>query len=198
MYVKCDKFSSFQVGALEPLYARKYNKLISLSEQSLIDIDNRHFIICGLDTDGCNSGIVQGALEYVQNHGIATEDRYKYLGYKQNACHKFEVLFKISGYKNIAYKDEKDLKNAVGSIGPVSVSLNGDLLQRYAWGIINGNCSDKINHAAVVVGYGRENGQEYWILKNSWAVNWGENGYFRLGMGNNLCSVATQACYPYL
>ena len=46
-----------------------------------------------------------------------------------------------------------------------------------------------INHAVVFVGYGTENGTDYWIVRNSWGPNWGDHGYFRMQRGINLCQV---------
>jgi len=55
-----------------------------------------------------------------------------------------------------------------------------------------------VNHAVVAVGYGSENGTDYWIIKNSWNEYWGESGYFRMIRGVNMCGVADCASYPDL
>jgi len=72
----------------------------------------------------------------------------------------------------------------------------------YSGGIYNNpNCSTSpmnVNHAVVAVGYGSEAGTDYWIIKNSWNEYWGENGYFRMVRGVNMCGVADCASYPDL
>lgn len=67
-------------------------------------------------------------------------------------------------------------------------------------GIFNGNCGMKPTHAMAVVGYGSENGQDYWLLKNSWGFNWGEKGYAKMVRNVNevfgKCGIVYEAIYP--
>lgn len=53
-----------------------------------------------------------------------------------------------------------------------------------------------MNHAVVAVGYGTENGVDYWIVKNSWGADWGDNGFFKIERGVNMCGVATCNSFP--
>ena len=53
-------------------------------------------------------------------------------------------------------------------------------------------CTDNsTNHAVTVVGYGEEEGEKYWLIKNSWGAGWGEDGYIRLRRGVGMCGVGT-------
>lgn len=84
--------------------------------------------------------------------------------------------------------------------GPVSVALNADYFSQYAGGIFNEPyCNGDLNHGVLVVGYGEENGQAYWLVKNSWGPTWGENGYIKIAKNNgNQCGIANDATYPIL
>ena len=48
-------------------------------------------------------------------------------------------------------------------------------------------CSDNmvVNHAVTFVGYGRKNGVDVWVMKNSWGAGWGDNGFFYVRRGRN-------------
>ena len=84
---------------------------------------------------------------------------------------------------------------------PLSVSIEADtaVFQTYTSGILNSTaCGTTLDHAVLAVGWGSENGQEYWIIKNSWSSSWGENGFIRLAIvdGLGICGVQTSPLYP--
>lgn len=92
----------------------------------------------------------------------------------------------ITGWKALP-SDENQMKAYLAEHGPVSigVSTSGGF-QHYAGGIIS-NCGDgMVDHAVLLVGFT----EEYWIIKNSWNTNWGEDGYMRAQFGTNQCNLA--------
>ena len=107
----------------------------------------------------------------------------------------------VGGSVNISLS-EVDLLLALFQYGPVSVAFEVmDDFEDYESGIYaNNTCGQgpmDVNHAVVAVGYGTENGMDYWIIKNSWSTNWGENGFFRMQRGVNMCGIINCNSYPY-
>lgn len=191
----CWTFSS--TGALEAAYAQAFGKGISLSEQQLVDCAG------AFNNFGCNGGLPSQAFEYIKyNGGLETEAAYPYTG-KDGVC-KYSsenVAVKVRDSVNITLGAEDELKHAVGIVRPVSVAFEVvDGFRSYNGGVYTsttcGSDPMDVNHAVLAVGYGVENGVPYWLIKNSWGADWGDNGYFKMEMGKNMCGVATCASYP--
>jgi len=77
---------------------------------------------------------------------------------------------------------------------PVSVALSGyqPVFRNYKSGILDSpDCGQSLDHGVLVVGWGVEAGQEYWIMKNCWNTTWGEEGYMRLAIieGPGICGI---------
>lgn len=88
--------------------------------------------------------------------------------------------------------DENLMKKGLFSNGPLAVAINAGKLFTYQNGVVDELHCDptELDHAVFVVGYGTDDkGVDYWIVKNSWGVNWGENGYFRMKRGNGTCGI---------
>jgi cathepsin F len=181
----CWSFSS--VANLEGLNFIKNKKFQQFSEQQLVD--------CDKVDQGCNGGLMENAFEYIKNAGgIELSKDYPYRG-KDGRCNfaKTKVALKVKGYHFAPSEDEEDIKKMLYTTGPLAVALNADLLQYYNGGILDYDDNDcdpeGINHAVTMVGYGSKDGKNYWIVKNSWADNWGEQGYFRIARGKGTCGI---------
>nr|XP_014292126.1 cathepsin L1-like [Halyomorpha halys] len=195
----CWAFST--TGAIEAQLFRQTKKLVSLSEQQLIDCSSEY------GNQGCDGGLMDNAFEYIQdNGGVASEESYPYQGEvghckskKLNPVHGTSVRTHV----NLPEGSERALQEAVATVGPVSVAVsasNSGFLH-YGGGIFDGDSCEpeELDHGVLVVGYGSEEGQDYWIIKNSWSTRWGEQGYMRLARNKgNICGVAYMASYPLL
>ncbi|XP_026577307.1 cathepsin L1-like isoform X2 [Pseudonaja textilis] len=188
----CWSFSA--TGALEGMHFKKTGKLVSLSEQNLIDCSE------GQGNHGCNGGLMSQAFEYVQNAGgINSEEKYPYDGQDYYRC-RYEAensITKCSATGTILAGDEKALLEAVATVGPITVGVDARSSQFrfYKSGIFKNPWvgDPRITHAMLVVGY---NSTEHWILKNSWSHVWGHDGYMLLEQGSNQLGIANIACYP--
>uniref|UniRef100_A0A0E0QS01 Peptidase C1A papain C-terminal domain-containing protein n=1 Tax=Oryza rufipogon TaxID=4529 RepID=A0A0E0QS01_ORYRU len=191
----CWTFST--TGSLEAAYTQATGKPVSLSEQQLVDCATAY------NNFGCSGGLPSQAFEYIKyNGGLDTEEAYPYTGVNGICHYKPEnVGVKVLDSVNITLGAEDELKNAVGLVRPVSVAfqvING--FRMYKSGVYTsdhcGTSPMDVNHAVLAVGYGVENGVPYWLIKNSWGADWGDNGYFKMEMGKNMCGIATCASYP--
>jgi len=193
----CWSFST--TGALEGQHYRKLGKLISLSEQNLIDCSTSY------GNNGCEGGLMDNAFSYIKdNHGLDTESSYPYEG-KDDKCRfkKRAVGATDTGFVDIPEGDEQKLKEALATVGPVSVAIDAshESFQFYSQGVYDEEeCSpDQLDHGVLVVGYGTdpETEQDYWIVKNSWGTQWGDQGYIKMARNkSNQCGIASSASYP--
>jgi len=191
----CWSFSS--TGALEGAWQVAGNELVSLSEQQLVD--------CSKDGNmGCSGGSMDIAFTYLKAHGVCTEASYPYLA-KEGKCHQDNCtigipLGDVKGFKDVPAQDMQALMEAV-AMQPVSVAIEADQMafQLYTGGILSKSCGAKLDHGVLLVGYGTEDGVDYWKVKNSWGAGWGEEGYIRMKRGvpkDGECGIQDGPTYP--
>jgi cathepsin L len=188
----CWAFST--TGSVEGAHQISTGKLVSLSEQQLVD--------CSKDgNDGCNGGLMDYAFEWIISRGskgITTEAAYPYTG-TDGTCRTVNspVGATISSYADVTSGKESQLTPAVNK-GPVSVAIEADqsCFQFYSSGILdNAACGTQLDHGVLLVGYGTD-GKDYWKVKNSWGASWGESGYIRMVRNKNQCGIDLAASYP--
>lgn len=195
---QCGSCWAFSVtGSLEGQHFKKTGKLVSLSEKNLMDCSRRE------GNKGCDGGLMDQGFEYViKNGGIDTEESYPYKP-EDGKCkfNKANIGATASGCKDIWKGSESVLQKAVATEGPISVGIDAShaSFQLYKSGVYYDElCSShKLDHGVLVVGYGTEQGQDYWLVKNSWGTKWGQEGYIMMSRNKrNNCGIASQASFP--
>jgi cathepsin F len=212
----CWAFST--VATVESAWAIKTGKLLSLSEQEVVDCSKG----CTNEPPWgkvCNSGCGGGwpwiaYFDLINLGGLESETDYSYRGVDE-VCkyNKSKVVSSLYNYtcltdpNSTVGADEDVMAAALIQNGPLSVALNAEWLQDYYGGVtwpLSYFCdSTTLDHAVTIVGYGSETGWfdetvNYWIVKNSWGTDWGESGYFRIGRGGGVCGINNAVVYPNL
>uniref|UniRef100_A0A4X2L6D4 Cathepsin S n=1 Tax=Vombatus ursinus TaxID=29139 RepID=A0A4X2L6D4_VOMUR len=191
----CWAFSA--VGALEAQLKLKTGKLVSLSAQNLVDCSTEKY-----ENRGCNGGFMTRAFQYIiDNNGIDSDASYPYKAMdgkcQYNPANRAATC---SQYTELPYGSEEALKEAVANKGPVSVAVDATLASFFLYrsGVYyDPACTQKVNHGVLVIGYGNLEGKDYWLVKNSWGLNFGDKGYIRIARNRgNHCGIASFPSYP--
>ena len=194
----CWSFST--TGSVESAWYIKNNQLYNLSEQMLVDCSDKY------GNKGCDGGLMDNAFKYIIDNGICSEKDYPYQSV-QGQCQSSNcnTVVRLKDYADIEPNNEKILKRAVAQ-QPVSVAIQANLssFHFYKSGIYQDpDCGNELDHGVLIVGYGSDviNELDYWIVKNSWSDQWGENGYVRILRNydeseSGMCGIASQPSFP--
>jgi len=189
----CWAFST--TGSMEGRYQIAGNKLTSFSEQQFVDCST------SFGNAGCNGGLMDDAFKYAEGAMIETETAYGYTG-RDGTCHSSGGVTEVKSFSDVKTKSADALKAAVAE-GPVSVAIDaaGIAFQLYFGGIMKHFCGQSLDHGVLVVGYGTDGGEDFWLMKNSWGGSWGEKGYFRIfrdqkSVDGGVCGLQLQPSFP--
>ncbi|KAG7966722.1 hypothetical protein I3843_08G063000 [Carya illinoinensis] len=202
----CWSFST--TGALEGAHYLETGELVSLSEQQLVDCDHE----CdpeeyGACDSGCSGGLMTSAFEYtLKAGGLEREKDYPYTGTDRGPCKfdKSKIVASVSNFSVVSIDEDQIAANLVKN-GPLAsnylslkpIGINAVFMQTYVGKVSCPYiCSKHLDHGVLLVGFGsagyapiRFKEKPYWIIKNSWGENWGENGYYKICRGHNACGV---------
>uniref|UniRef100_A0A6C0DSI7 Peptidase C1A papain C-terminal domain-containing protein n=1 Tax=viral metagenome TaxID=1070528 RepID=A0A6C0DSI7_9ZZZZ len=203
----CWSFST--TGALEGIYSIVNKKLVSFSEQQLVDCD---ILRNGGKDHGCNGGLMDNAFSWIgKNDGLCSEADYPYVsgttmdkGTCQTKCKNVENSI-IIDFVDVQPSSDDAMMKAL-SKQPVSIAIQADQreFQLYKSGVFTGECGSKLDHGVLAVGYGTLNGINYYKVKNSWSTAWGDNGFILLGRGKEYnkgdgqCGMLLQGSFPII
>lgn len=201
----CWAFSA--IANVEGQYFKKTNTLKRFSEQLLVD--------CDTFDSGCRGGLQERTFRWmIQNHGVELEEDYPYTA-RGGICKmdqsKLVQDAKVKSFKKLGNcistwcpVDEKEIKTFLLETGPLAIALNANSLHSYRGGVIDDSktkCSPSgMNHAVTLIGYGHdeETDLDYWLVRNSWGNDWGEEGLFKMSRGKCTCGICQYIITAYL
>lgn len=189
----CWAFSA--ISSVESHIAIATGTLKSLSEQQLVDCDKK--------SKGCKGGFMDNVFKYIiNNNGVETEESYPYTAKTNKKCgaSQSQNAAKISSFVDVE-QDEEVILEALFNKGPLSIAIHANPLKNYVAGqtvdLPHSQCNPhKLNHGVVIVGFEVFNGEKVWIIRNSWGTAWGDEGYFRLKYGSNVCGLSRSVSFP--
>lgn len=191
----CWTFSS--TGAVEGAWAISTGQLINLAEQELVDCAGAKY-----GSMGCNGGQMEGAFKYIIEHGQCALSAYPYTA-KDGTCEKCTAVAHLSSCSDVVPNDQVSLKGAVAQ-QPVAIAIEADTkyFQSYSGGILtSSSCGTSLDHGVLIVGYGEDSGQKFWLVKNSWGTTWGDKGYVKIARSEStndpgICGIAMDPSFP--
>jgi cathepsin L len=182
-------------GAIEGAEFIKNGNLTSLSEQNLMDCSWRY------GNKACDGGSMNAAFDYTRHNPIETEADYTYQA-RDESCEYDHTkgVGHVYNFYSVRPMDADQLKSAIVH-QPVAlpVASSAPIFRHYSSGVITNelDCGYDVNHGVLAVGYGKENNEEYFLIKNSWGTSWGEQGYVKISTSwKNVCGVLSNPSYP--
>ena len=190
----CWAFSA--TSSIESAVFLRSGKLLNLAEQQLVDCSG------AFGNLGCNGGWMDWSFNYLLSSGGQQQTAdYPYTA-RDGTCKFNKALVKasISSYTDIPASDCNALASGITK-QPVSVTIAANAIMFYTGGIFdNASCGTSLNHAVTAVGYGSENGKNFFLVRNSWGTGWGEQGYIRFSRDNQtpdgICGICMVTSYP--
>lgn len=196
----CWAFAS--MGAVESNYNLKFNQNITLSEQYLVDCDEKD--------GGCNGGLYEKTFPWLRLNGVVNSEEHPYKGKISGFCKRsdFNRRNLVKNFKQCGrlVKDDKDNFQPCKrqewadllAQGPIAVALDARDLANYkpkngeAW--VPSKCGES-NHAVLAYGVVNEGGEDYLLVRNSWGKLWGINGDFKVSVKKH-CNLLNEAFLP--
>ena len=157
------------------------NTNVVLSPQDLVSCDHSDF--------GCQGGMLDSSWKYLVNTGIVSDECLPYSSGDGSSAEcpnagncKSGIWRKFKASTFNQFNSIEEIKQSIFIDGPVEAGFDVyDDFFSYSGGIYVRSSDNLVGgHAVKTIGWGVENGIEYWIVANSWATKWGENGYFRI------------------
>lgn len=194
----CWAFSA--IAAIEGLAAIATGELHSFSEQQIVDCSREY------PNSGCNGGLMEVVFQHVADSlGVCLEEDYAYTsgtGIEDKVCKTTcKSVFGIGNFVEVQPNNETALQLALAQ-QPISIALEADQpgFHFYSGGVFDGLCGTRLDHGVTLIGWGIDNGKQYWKVKNSWGPDWGADGYIYLAKNisksHGQCGLAMEPSFP--
>lgn len=156
-------------------------------------------VSCDRGDMGCNGGQLPKAWEYLTNTGIVTDTCFPYSAGSgtapqcETSCADSEAFTKFKAQSAYAVNGVDNMQKEVMTHGPIQaafkvyssfMSYKSGVYSKHIWELL-----PKGGHAIKIVGWGTEDGSDYWLVANSWGATWGLDGYFKIVRGTNACGI---------
>lgn len=152
---------------------------------------------------GCRGGDMMNVFEYLRDYMAMKEQSYPYTASESKCSYnESQGVTLVDDYIFFYTFDPNEILEFVARF-PVTVGLDASstYFRFYSSGIITTEkCGVSLNHAVLIVGYGTENGIDYWLIKNQYGVKWGDRGYAKImrSEGRGICGINQYVVIPLL
>ena len=186
------------IVAVEGAWKIAGNKLEKFSEQQPVDCAQE------FGAEGCGGGWMEYVYEYIiKRGGIERRADYPYVAMVQQCKENpSKYVGKLKDYLTIPRNDCKDMLLAI-TYNPIATAIDAGYMPFYKSGVYDyPHCTDNINHAVSIVGFGRDwaNGKEYYTVRNTFGRDWGEEGYIKMDRNvqpvSGLCGLCRRSSFP--
>lgn len=188
-------------GLLESHILRQGGAEFDISEQDAVDCSIGKYNN-GKSNQGCKGGVPKYVIDYYVKNGLVKEENYPYTSGTSRVngpCNRPPADLNVQvDVHDVKVQDEDHLAQLLVTKGPIFISIcvgenkeASRLFQSIADGIFDRSqtITAMVNHGVILVGYGSENGRDFWIVKNSWGTEFGVEGYARIAKGKNMCNI---------
>ena len=172
------------------------------------ELSPQMIVNCATTAMGCHGGSMTSAYKLMKERGVPTEGCMRYEA-KDMQCIEMNICRDcghdypcrpVQNYTKYFVEEygyvsgEERMMKEIYARGPITCALDAtDELVAYKGGIFEDTTgTTSLNHAISVVGWGEENGEKYWIGRNSWGNYWGEEGWFRIARGINNLAIESE------
>ncbi|CAH1271242.1 CTSB [Branchiostoma lanceolatum] len=164
--------------------------------QVKVDLSPQYMVSCDRSDYGCNGGYLSHAWNFLQTKGTVTNGCMPYASQKGQvpSCSSTCIPGSTDGFGKYKARESYRIHNDVKQIqmdimtnGPVETAFTvyKDFMQ-YSGGVYRHEGGRELGgHAVKIVGWGEEDGVQFWRVANSWGPVWGEEGYFRIQVGDS-------------